>query len=137
MSREKMNKNNFDLTEIGARLKKARKTIDRTQIQIAKMCDLPTSTISEMESGLRRPHARYLFLLVSEFNVNLNWIFTGKGLMFLDFEIKVDFGLDNELVKELIRLIEISPSLRYKVLSDVIEWKKTENSTNETTRKKK
>ena len=107
---------NFNLIEIGSRLKKARNEINLTQREAAKLSGLLASTISEMETGLRRPHAKYLFFLTSEFNINLNRIFSGEGFIFTDFEIKRDFGHDNEIIKYLIDLLNNSPDDRYKIL---------------------
>ena len=119
-----MEKINLNLKEIGSRLKNARKAISRKQLEVAKMCGLPKSTISEMENGLRKPHTNYLLLLVSEFNVNLNWIFTGKGAMFADYEISWDFGKDNQTLKDMLYLIENSPDIRlaiFKFFVDLIK----------------
>ena len=115
---------NFDLKEIGLRLKKARNEINLTQREAAKLCGVLASTISEMETGTRRPHAKYLFFLASEFKINLNRIFTGEGMMFTDFEIKRDFGQDNELIKLLIHLLENSPDDRYKILRTISDIKR-------------
>jgi len=108
----------LNLREVGERLKKTRKALDLTQQEIAKMSDIPTSTVSEMEKGIKKPHTFYLYLLSTQFYVNINWILTGKGAMFLpSFELKWDFGQDNPVVMEMIYLIENDVRVRHKVLS--------------------
>ena len=118
-----MEKVTLNLKEIGKRLKEARKALDKTQKDMNKLCGIQHSVISEMENGLRKPYPLYSMLL-SELKVNLNWIFSGKGSMFDDFEINWDFGKDNERVKELIYLLENSPLIRYEVLTNFLQIKR-------------
>ena len=113
----------INLKEIGERLKETRTKIDRTLSEMKDMCGVAKSTISEMEAGLKKPHHLYLYLLATEFNININWIFSGKGSMFLDYEIKFDFGQDNESIKELIRLLEKFPLFRYEILRHYFDFK--------------
>jgi len=107
----------FNKKETGGRLKETRRAIKKTQKEIAGLCGLPTSMISEMESGNKKIHPAYLHLLASEFNVNLHWIFTGKGLMFMSpVELSWDFGRDNERIMEMIYLLENSTIMRFEIL---------------------
>ena len=119
-----MKKVKLNLKEIGSRIKDARKAVAITQQTVADMCGIPKSTVSEIENGLKRPHVKYLLLLVSEFNVNLNWIFTGKGSMFTDYEITWDFGKDNETLKDMLYLIENSREMRIAIFQSFINLKK-------------
>ena len=117
-----MKKVKLNLKEIGERLKKARKSLNKTQDDMSRLCGVQHSVISEMENGLRKPYPQYLMLL-SELKINLNWILSGKGSMFADFEINWDFGQDNQIVKELIYLLENSPIFRYEMLKIFLEFK--------------
>jgi len=108
----------FDQKQVGNRLKKIRKSLDRTLNQMAEISRLSVSTIGEMETGKNKPNHDYLLLLANKFNINLNWVFTGKGAMVLpDFEIKWDFGQDTLLAQKLIYLLERSPEVRFSVLA--------------------
>lgn len=125
MSREirKKIKFNLHLKDIGARLKSARKALNYTQKEMGRMCGVPSSTISEMESGVKKPHPAYLYLLSNEFNVNIHWILTGKGALFMPyFEFKWDFGQDSQRIMEMIYLMEQSPSVRYEMLAHFIKF---------------
>lgn len=113
----------INLKEIGRRLKETRNTLGITLKEMQKMCGVMASTISEMESGLKKPHHLYLYLLAVKFNVNINWIFTGKGTKILDYEIKMDFGEDNERIKDMIQLLEKNPFLRYEILGCYLKFK--------------
>lgn len=117
-----MKKVKLNLKEIGERLKKARKSLNKTQDDMSRLSGVQHSVISEMENGLRKPYPQYLMLL-SELKINLNWILSGRGSMFADFEINWDFGQDNQIVKELIYLLENSPIFRYEILKIFLEFK--------------
>lgn len=112
----------IDLKDIGGRLKEVRNKIGCTLSELQEMCGVAKSTISEMETGLKKPHHLYLYLLSTKYNININWIFSAKGSMFLDYEIKLNFGEDNERIKELIYLLEKSPAFRYETLRHYIEF---------------
>jgi len=118
-----MKKVKLNLKEIGQRLKKARKALDKTQTELSKLSGVAHSVISEMENGLRKPYPQYLMLL-SELNINLNWIFNGKGSMFADSGINWKFAEDNEVIKEMIYLMENIPTLRYALLMEFMERRK-------------
>lgn len=104
--------------EIGARLKELRTAI--LKISLVKMYDatgVPASGISTMERGFMKPSAAYLHGLVKLFDVNINWVLTGKGAPFKpDIEIKLDHGADNETIKEMFYAIENIPAIRYELL---------------------
>jgi transcriptional regulator with XRE-family HTH domain len=122
-----MNKKILNLKQIGKRLKVVRITLQQTQEEIGKFCGIKHNTISDIENGNRKTHLKYLLLLAEKFKVNLNWVFTGEGPMFSDFEIKWDFGQDNKIVKELIFLLENVPSIRLQVLNYYLELKMSKN----------
>jgi transcriptional regulator with XRE-family HTH domain len=110
--------------EVGARLKATRKAIEQTQRNIAKMCGIPTSTISEMEAGERRPHSFYLNLLANHFNVNLNWIFTGNGPMFVqEMDIKWNLGEDSQTLLELVYVVENNAYARHEILGSYMKFR--------------
>lgn len=111
--------NDFDTKIIGQRLKDARKAIGLTQKEIARRCDFQTSFISEMEGGVKKIHPKYLFYLASDWNIDINWILTGKGSMYSPgIDIKWDFGKDNDYIMEMIYLLNEAPGIRYEILRD-------------------
>ena len=117
-----MQKMNFDLKEIGQRLKEARKAVNQTQEGMGELSGFPHSAISEMESGTRRPQAKYLMILTDVFKVNLNWVFTGNGTMF-DLGINLDFGKDNQILKEMLYLLDNVPPIRLQIFQYFLELK--------------
>ena len=113
---------NFDLKKIGQRLKEARKAVNQTQEGMGQLSGFPHSSISEMESGTRRPQAKYLMILTDVYKINLNWIFTGKGSMF-DLGTNLDFGKDNDIFKEMLYLLDNVPPIRLQIFQYFLELK--------------
>ncbi len=109
--------NSYNQVKIGERLKKVRNEKNLTLKEMSKISGISVSGLGEMETGVIKPNPKYLNLLAAEFNVNLNWIFTGKGSPFLPgFEIKYDFGQDSQRIMEMIYLMEHCPQVRYEML---------------------
>ena len=65
------------------RIKKLRTRLDLTQKQFGSKIGL-RSSISEIESGKAPLTDRTIITICSVFNVNENWIRTGKGKIFID-----------------------------------------------------
>lgn len=68
---------------LNERLKKLRKTLDLTQQEFASRIGSVQNTITGYETGRRVPSNQVISLICREFNVNADWIKTGKGEMFL------------------------------------------------------
>ncbi|MHC4567063.1 MAG: helix-turn-helix domain-containing protein [Planctomycetota bacterium] len=69
-----MVKNDNKITDIGDRLRTARKLAGLSQAQVAKMLSLHRPSISEMEAGRRRVSADELAKLAGIYDVNLSWL---------------------------------------------------------------
>lgn len=67
---------------IGYRIKKIRKELDLTQTEFAKRIGSVQNTVTCYENGRRNPSASVIALICREFNVNEEWLRTGKGEMF-------------------------------------------------------
>jgi transcriptional regulator with XRE-family HTH domain len=119
-----MNKeNSINLKVIGERLKEVRTAFGYTLEKMQEMCGVAKSTISEMETGRKKPHFLYLYLLSTKFNVNIDWILSGRGPKSSEFDIKLDFGQDNEVIKEMIYQIEKFSFIRYDMLQHYLKIK--------------
>ncbi len=112
----------YEQKNIGKRLKRVRNAKDLTLKEMSRISGISVSGLGEMETGVIKPNPKYLNLLAAEFNVNLNWIFTGKGSPFLpDFEIKYEFDQDSQRIMEMIYLMEHCPQVRYEMLKNFSE----------------
>jgi len=114
--------------ETGKRLNQVRKSLDRTLSQMSELSGFSISAIAEMENGKNNPNHDYLLLLAERFNLNLNWLFTGKGAMFLpDFEIKWDFGKDTPTAMKLVYMLENHDEFRFSALGFFSKFLKENN----------
>ena len=99
-----------EMTTINERMKLARASLKLSQREFSKRISISQSMIADMEMGHIPVKERYLKLISSEFNVNIDWLTNGTGEMFS--EPPPDLRLD--------RLIEIfkqfDPDLQNAVL---------------------
>lgn len=117
----------FDVKQIGKRLKEIRKKFGISLDKMGEITGLSKSGISDIEKGKKKPSSVYMHALNIKFNVNINWVLTGKGTMFApDIELNLDFGKDNEIIKDLIFCIEHVDAVRYDILKYFYE-KREEN----------
>ncbi|MFN3385612.1 MAG: helix-turn-helix domain-containing protein [Candidatus Thermochlorobacter sp.] len=110
---------------IGARLKEARLALNYSQQYFANRLNTSTGFISEIESGKKLPGVKLLHSLWGNFNLNSNWLLTGKGSMF-DFNSSnsghhfcknQDTHSESALVQQQIAtLIEENEKLRERIL---------------------
>jgi repressor LexA len=70
----------------GARLKQAREMMLLKQEDMADKLNIGQSAYSKMERG-KSDFSNGLLVLIPELGINLNWIITGKGEMFLPKEV--------------------------------------------------
>lgn len=95
-----------DFFGMNTRLKLLRKTLDMNQETFAASLGIIHSTVSKYERGEMAPSAAFFAKLGTKHHVNLNWLFTGEGPMFIDESDKVeiesfDFDLLIDIVKKL------------------------------------
>lgn len=67
------------------RIKALRKQLKMTQEDFAKRLGLARNSIANYEIGRREPTNAIINSICREFNVNEEWLLTGKGEMFIDF----------------------------------------------------
>ena len=64
------------------RIKKIRRMLDLTQQEFASRIGIKRNTIANYEAGRNEPIDSVISLICREFNVNEEWLRTGKGEMF-------------------------------------------------------
>lgn len=124
-------KYNFNLKEIGNRLKAVRKKLNVTIEKMHEITGFSKSLISEAENGIKKPSTIYLFELLNNFNVSADYILTGKGEMFLpemedEEQQPLIFADDYD---ELFFLVNNVDMVRYEMLSYFINYKTRNKST--------
>jgi len=71
---------------IGNRLGKFRAAINKSPEDLAKEMVVNPTEIKNIESGDTYPQHDYLDYWRDHYDLNLNWLFTGKGAMFYDID---------------------------------------------------
>lgn len=112
------------------RLRKLRKTLDMTQQEFAEKLGIKRSTMATYESGRNEPIDAVISLICREFNVNEEWLRTGKGEMFIQLsrneEIAEFVGQlmsdeDDSFKKRLISGLAALDENGWKVLEDFLD----------------
>ncbi len=67
----------------GQRLKEIRIELNLTQKQIAKTMGVDERIYRNYEKDIRYPRSDYLIPLIEAYNININWLLTGKGKKYL------------------------------------------------------
>ena len=101
--------------EIGSRLKKARHMIGKTQKEFAMELDCARSMVGHYETGHNAPSIE-LLLLLSKYDISIEWVLTGTGEMFKSKTLSVSDSNDDE-VQRLVEDMEKNPALKHGVLS--------------------
>mgnify|MGYP004517612555 CR=1 FL=1 len=111
---------------IANQLKIFRKNNNISADEMAKAINAKPSTIYNYENGYSKPNVDVLNILIEKYNLNINWLLTGKGSMFLEnkntFELKqknIDYQNFNN---RLCTLIEKS-ELDLKTFAGVVDIK--------------
>jgi transcriptional regulator with XRE-family HTH domain len=71
------------IKDVGMRVKAVRDKLNLKQGAYATKLGISQSFLSYIEKGLRKPSYELLLSLLSNFKVNLHWIVTGVGDMFI------------------------------------------------------
>ena len=66
----------------GSRLKVVRKKFNLTQKDFATKLKITKASVINYEKGNRFPDSRLLSLIHKTYNIDINWILTGRGEMF-------------------------------------------------------
>jgi transcriptional regulator with XRE-family HTH domain len=128
MQNQKHLKNFYSkLEDIGKRLKTVRERLGFTLEQMNRETGISKSYISDFERGKKIPASKYLFQLCETFNANLNYVFKGKGDMFISADSgkipQYNFGKYQEEIDDLLFHITNIPNALFAVLQFFSEYK--------------
>ncbi len=124
------------MNAINKRFKELRKACKKNQIDFGKALGISSSGVADIEGGRRKVTERHLIMLSNweEFNVNIDWLRTGKGEMFLPMEtdaletIRKEYRLTDEqfkFISNFLRLPEDEKETIFHFLSSVFEHGET------------
>ena len=123
---------------INERFTKLRKACKKNQSEFSKVLGLSRSGVTAIETGQRSVTEKHLIMLSNwdEYNVNIDWLRTGKGDMFLPDEtdtlelIRKEYSLTDtqfKFVTNFLRLPENEKDIIFNFLESIF----TENETME------
>ena len=118
------------MEEINVRFKELRKACKKNQIDFGKALGISSSGVANIETGQRKVTEKHLLALShwEEFNVNIDWLRTGDGEMFLPTEtdtleaIRQEYHLTDQqfkFVSNFLRLPENEKEIIFNFLSSV------------------
>lgn len=117
-------------TEFGVRLRDIRHHLDLKQTDFATRMGTSPNVISEIENGKYKPGFDMIGKFASVFNINLYYLFFGKGEMFIDLESNVISPVSKtDLLPEAEEFIDYffnSRGFQYRMLSYFYQLKENE-----------
>ena len=91
--------------EVRERIKNVRLALNISQRDFAKRIYISQTLLGDIELGSRNANERTIQLISTEFNVNKDWLLTGKGEMFsappVDLQLENLVEIFNQLDKDL------------------------------------
>lgn len=112
------------------RIKKIRKELDLTQQEFADRIGIKRNSVAKYETGENAPSVASISLICREFNVNEEWLRTGKGEMFIpqtrdeqiaSFIGSIQMEENNSFKKRLISVLANLTEEQWELLADIAE----------------
>jgi transcriptional regulator with XRE-family HTH domain len=108
--------------EVGKRIQQIRKALNLTQEEFGQSLGISKASLSEVESGKYKASIDLLEGMVKKCNVNLHFVITGEGEMFMPptasaYARAVKFAVNLEDVRDFLYHFERSSILQYFILS--------------------
>ena len=75
---------------IGERIKNLRKNMNVTAKDFADILQIPLRTVGSYERNEAQPSPKFFNALIDIYNININWLLTGDGNVFLNEQNKID-----------------------------------------------
>ena len=105
---------------VGKRIKRLKNKLNITSSALADKLSIPVRTIGSYERDEVPPSEKFLNALITNFHVNINWLLTGSGEMFINVKDENDliymnklqdkFSLSDDEVVGLLDVLECSAS---------------------------
>ena len=105
---------------IGKRIKELKTILHLTSLEMANELSIPVRTIGSYERDEAQPGPKFLNALIDKFCVNINWLLSGRGNMFITKKAEKDIAyiaqlqdrlkLTNEELNGLIDILDADAS---------------------------
>ncbi len=107
------------MSNVFERLKIIRKSLGKSQAQLANKCGLAQKDISRLENGKTKFIPNTYLIILDEYGTNLNWLISGEGLMLRKDQAEFDRNKGNSSLLQ----SEENESLKEKYMEASIENK--------------
>lgn len=112
---------------VGERIKAVRKTLGLTQAEFAARISSTQNTITRYETGNRSPSSTVLAMIGQTYGINLEWLRTGVGEMFLPKTTDTlralarEHGLSHNACIAIEKLLNVEPEVLEGLVSYCME----------------
>ncbi len=86
---------------IGKRIKELKTILHLTSLEMANELSIPVRTIGSYERDEAQPGPKFLNALIDKFSVNINWLLSGRGNMFITKKAEKDIAYIAQLQERL------------------------------------
>ena len=87
------------MAEYGEKLKQIRQKLLLTQDEFAGALEMKSRAYAAYERNENKPPLFMLEMLCNDYDVNLNWLISGKGNMFNSAPENISSGIKDEIIK--------------------------------------
>lgn len=105
---------------IGKRIKEIKTELHLTSSELAQKLNIPVRTIGSYEREEAQPGPKFLNALIDIFHININWLLSGRGNMYITKKTECDinyaaqlqerFKLTNEELSGLLEILDSDAS---------------------------
>jgi len=114
---------------IGNRLGEFIKAKSLKQLHVAKMTGIAQGTLSNYENNKRLPSTEFLCQLIKLYRLNINWLLTGEGDMFIANashkslnKTELHENISNDIIANKIRMLNELGQLLDKQIINIVEF---------------
>ncbi len=86
---------------IGKRIREIRKVMHLTAAEFAIQLNIPVRTIGCYERSEALPGSKFLCILTDKFRININWLLTGRGGMYISQKTECDLNYTASLQQKM------------------------------------
>jgi len=105
-----------DEIKMGERIKELRKFFNFSQARFADNLKISQGFLSDVEKDKKIPGSSFLLSLLKYYGVNINWLLTGRGEMFLKEDIYISEEERENLKDNIYKRAHLSPDLKEMVI---------------------
>ncbi len=112
--------------KIGERFRQMRNYVGLSQKETSAIFGMNQSNIARIEKGIVSPNMSICHYFKSRYNINTNWLISGRGEMLIKERPKaksVDYGEFEEEMKDLLFYLRQMPEIRLGVLKFFVGYK--------------